>query len=34
MRWYMANDWWWQPIRSGEFKEYYQQLYGDRKVLS
>ena len=34
VRWYMANDWWWQPIRSGEFKEYYQQLYGDRKVLS
>lgn len=34
VRWYLANDWWWQPIRSGEFKEYYQQLYGDRKVLS
>ncbi len=34
VRWYMANDWWWQPIRSGEFKEYYRQLYGDRKVLS
>ena len=29
-----GQRWWWEPIRSGEFKEYYQQLYGDRKVLS
>jgi dTDP-glucose 4,6-dehydratase len=34
VRWYMANETWWQPIREGEFKEYYQRLYGDRKVLS
>ena len=26
-------DWWWEPIRTGEFKEYYQQLYGNRKVI-
>ena len=33
-RWYVANRWWWEPIRSGEFKEYYRRVYGERKVLS
>jgi dTDP-glucose 4,6-dehydratase len=33
VRWYVANRWWWEPIRSGEFKEYYQRLYGNRRVL-
>ena len=33
VRWYVDNRWWWEPIRSGEFKEYYQQLYGSRKVI-
>ncbi len=33
VRWYVENRWWWEPIRSGEFKEYYQQLYGNRRVL-
>ncbi|MFN8467723.1 MAG: dTDP-glucose 4,6-dehydratase [Caldilineaceae bacterium] len=33
VRWYVDNRWWWEPIRSGEFKEYYQRLYGERKVL-
>ena len=23
VRWYVDNRWWWEPIRSGEFKEYY-----------
>lgn len=32
--WYANNRWWWEPIRSGEFKEYYQRLYGNRKVLA
>ena len=32
-RWYVDNRWWWEPIRSGEFKEYYQRLYGERKVI-
>jgi dTDP-glucose 4,6-dehydratase len=32
-RWYMANEWWWRKIKSGEFKEYYRRLYGSRKVL-
>ncbi len=34
VRWYVDNAWWWEPIRSGEFKEYYQRLYGERKVLT
>lgn len=34
VRWYVANAWWWEPIRSGEFKEYYQRVYGRRKTLS
>ncbi len=34
VRWYVDNRWWWEPIRSGEFKEYYKNLYGSRKVLS
>ena len=33
VRWYVDNPWWWEPIRSGEFKEYYEQLYGNRKVI-
>ena len=28
--WYQQNDWWWRPIKSGEFKAYYQQQYGER----
>ena len=34
VRWYVANRWWWEPIRSGEFKEYYARVYGNRKVLA
>ena len=26
--WYRENEWWWQPIRSGEYREYYQRQYG------
>ena len=33
VRWYVDNQWWWEPIRNGEFKEYYQRLYGNRKVI-
>jgi dTDP-glucose 4,6-dehydratase len=34
VRWYVANPSWWEPIRAGEFQEYYQRVYGNRKVLS
>jgi dTDP-glucose 4,6-dehydratase len=26
--WYRDNAWWWEPIRSGEYREYYQRQYG------
>jgi dTDP-glucose 4,6-dehydratase len=28
VRWYRENRGWWEPIRSGEFKEYYRRRYG------
>lgn len=29
-QWYMANEWWWRKIKSGEFRAYYEQQYGER----
>ena len=26
--WYRDNAWWWEPIRSGEYRAYYQRHYG------
>ena len=26
--WYRENRWWWEPIRSGEYREYYERHYG------
>jgi dTDP-glucose 4,6-dehydratase len=26
--WYRENGWWWAPIRSGEYREYYERHYG------
>jgi dTDP-glucose 4,6-dehydratase len=26
--WYRENAWWWQPIRSGAYREYYERQYG------
>ena len=26
--WYRENGWWWEPIRSGEYREYYERRYG------
>jgi dTDP-glucose 4,6-dehydratase len=28
VRWYRENEWWWGPIRSGEYREYYERQYG------
>jgi dTDP-glucose 4,6-dehydratase len=30
VRWYVDNEWWWRKIKSGEYKEYYKQWYGQR----
>jgi dTDP-glucose 4,6-dehydratase len=26
--WYRDNEWWWGPIRSGEYRDYYERHYG------
>jgi dTDP-glucose 4,6-dehydratase len=26
--WYRDNEWWWEPIRSGEYRSYYEHHYG------
>jgi len=31
VEWYKSNEWWWRPIKSGEFKEYYLKQYGALK---
>jgi dTDP-glucose 4,6-dehydratase len=28
--WYRENEWWWEPIRSGEYRDYYERQYGRR----
>jgi dTDP-glucose 4,6-dehydratase len=28
VEWYRENEWWWLPIRSGEYREYYERRYG------
>jgi len=28
VRWYRENAWWWEPIRSGAYREYYEHQYG------
>ena len=28
--WYRDSEWWWGPIRSGEYREYYERQYGRR----
>ncbi len=28
VKWYRDNEWWWAPIRSGEYRAYYEQQYG------
>ncbi|HUN24205.1 MAG TPA: dTDP-glucose 4,6-dehydratase [Anaerolineales bacterium] len=30
VQWYVDNEWWWRPIKDGEFKEYYQRQYAER----
>jgi dTDP-glucose 4,6-dehydratase len=28
--WYRDNEWWWEPIRSGSYRDYYERQYGQR----
>jgi dTDP-glucose 4,6-dehydratase len=28
VEWYRQNAWWWEPIRSGEYRDYYERQYG------
>jgi dTDP-glucose 4,6-dehydratase len=30
VEWYRDNAWWWEPIRSGAYRDYYEQHYGRR----
>jgi len=33
VRWYVDNEWWWRPIKSGEhYREYYRRQYEGREV--
>ncbi len=31
--WFRRNEAWWRPIKQGEFRAYYERMYGQRKVL-
>jgi len=33
VEWYRQNEAWWRPIKQGEFRAYYERMYGQRKVL-
>jgi len=28
VEWYQNNGWWWEPIRSGDYRDYYERQYG------
>ena len=30
VEWYRENGWWWEPIRSDEYREYYERQYGQQ----
>jgi len=33
VQWYVENEWWWRPIKSGEhYQEYYQRQYEGREI--
>jgi dTDP-glucose 4,6-dehydratase len=33
VEWFQRNEAWWRPIKAGEFRAYYERMYGQRKVL-
>lgn len=30
IHWYVENRWWWEKIKNGEYRDYYQRMYGNR----
>jgi dTDP-glucose 4,6-dehydratase len=28
--WYVENRWWWEKIKVGQYREYYERQYGQR----
>ena len=30
VEWFRDNEWWWSPIRSGDYADYYERQYGRR----
>ena len=32
VQWYAAHEAWWRPIKSGEYREYYERMYAGREV--
>ncbi len=30
VRWYVANEWWWRKLKSGEYRDYYNKQYAAR----
>ena len=32
--WYRDNPWWWEPVRAGEYRDYYERQYGRRLSAS
>jgi dTDP-glucose 4,6-dehydratase len=33
VRWYADNRWWWEKLKGGDYKSYYQKQYGTRRAL-
>lgn len=33
VEWYRSHDSWWRPIKQGDFREYYERMYGKRRIL-
>jgi dTDP-glucose 4,6-dehydratase len=33
VQWYEMNESWWRPIKAGEFRAYYERMYGQRRIL-
>ena len=33
VEWFQAHESWWRPIKEGEFRAYYERMYGQRKIL-